>query len=86
MKEAHLVYNKLLNLYVFYDSRTKSDHFRTDFGRVESPSFLVKKLLGYIDVKRKMVLHLENVPDKDYMAIKNRIGSERIRIKRETTI
>ena len=31
MKEAHLIYNGVLKVYVFYDSRTKSDHFRTEF-------------------------------------------------------
>ena len=82
MKEAHLVYNKILDRYIFYTSRDKTDSSRVDLGHYDA-SGLVNELKHRMDFKRKTLLHLVDLPEKSLMRLESLFKGTKIQIKIE---
>ena len=73
-----LIYNTATNRYIFYDSKESNPNFKTDLGLYD-PAGLVNELKGRLNLKRKSLLHLTNLPEKVLNRVKNALEGTKVR-------
>ena len=79
MKEMYFVYNSIIDRYIFVEGR---DFFRGKRREWQNSnkSELLERLVRGIDVKRKSVLHLKNIPKETLPEIRKFFHGTKVKL------
>ena len=83
MKEMQLIYNTVTQRYIFYNSKERNPNFKTDLGFYDAAG-LVNELKGRLDLKRKSLLHLIDIPKDTLERIRNVLKGTKIKLDTKT--